>query len=293
MKKKLVSLFLYRLKVVTIVIPMAMAAVFASCKDDYSEDPVIDNPEDPVVTIIDTGATGDLTWSIDSNGKLTIAPTPPLTTAVMPNYEYSSLAPWYDDYRLSMTSVEIADGVTTIGISAFSNCSSLKSITIPDGVTAIGEAAFSNCVSLTSITIPDGVTTIKIFTFSNCSSLKSIIIPNGVTSIGGWAFTDCTGLTNITIPDKVTIIGSRAFTNCISLRSVTIGKGVKIIDSYAFDSCTSLTSIYSLPQQAPKVYNYAFEGVPFSTCTLYLPETNTEYDGNGWSQFTNRIENIR
>ena len=38
--------------------------------------------------------------------------------------------------------VVIPDGVTSIGDSAFSWCSSLTGITIPDGVTAIGNCAF-------------------------------------------------------------------------------------------------------------------------------------------------------
>ena len=46
----------------------------------------------------------------------------------------------------------IPDGVTSIGISAFTTCFSLTSITIPDSVTSIGEAAFSDCNSLTAVT---------------------------------------------------------------------------------------------------------------------------------------------
>lgn len=52
----------------------------------------------------------------------------------------------------SLTSVAIPTGVSSIGESTFSNCSSLASVTIPESVTSIGENAFLYCISLTSIT---------------------------------------------------------------------------------------------------------------------------------------------
>ncbi|MBQ0161207.1 MAG: leucine-rich repeat protein [Bacteroidales bacterium] len=42
--------------------------------------------------------------------------------------------------------------VTSIGYSAFLNCSGLTSVTVPSSVTYIDVAAFANCNSLTSIT---------------------------------------------------------------------------------------------------------------------------------------------
>ena len=94
-------------------------------------------------------------------------------------------------YRNSVQKIEIGNGVTSVGDSAFYYCYSLSSITIPDSVTSIGQYTFSVCYSLSSITIPDGVTSIASRAFNNCYSLTSITIPDGVTSIASYAFYYC------------------------------------------------------------------------------------------------------
>ena len=54
---------------------------------------------------------------------------------------------------------------------AFGGCSSLTSVNIPDGVTSIGCCAFEGYSSLTSVNIPDGITLIDGATFAGCSLL--------------------------------------------------------------------------------------------------------------------------
>ena len=70
--------------------------------------------------------------------------------------------------------------------------------TLAEGVTSIGNSAFSYCSELTSITISDSVTSIGDYAFSTCSGLMSITIPDSVTSIGSSVFYGCSGLTSIT-----------------------------------------------------------------------------------------------
>ena len=89
---------------------------------------------------------------------------------------------------LGCKNTTIPNNVTSIGDSAFYECTGLTSITIPSSVTSIGNSAFSGCTGLTSITIPSSVTRIGRSTFYECTGLTSIMIPSSVTSIDSWAF---------------------------------------------------------------------------------------------------------
>ena len=158
--------------------------------------------------------------------------------------EYYAITGYHgDDTNIVIPSVYNDKPVTTIGIYAFSDCSSLESVTIGNNVTSIGTFAFASCSSLTSITIPDSVTSIGEGAFASCSSLKSITIGNNVTSIGVCAFASCSSLTNIVIPESVTSIGGWAFSDCSSLTNIFIPESVTSIGEGAFWDCSSVTSI--------------------------------------------------
>ena len=133
--------------------------------------------------------------------------------------------------------------VTTIGGSAFRDCTGLTSVTIPNSVTSIGGYAFSICSGLTSVTIPNSMTSIDGYAFQYCSALTSVTIPESVTSIGSDAFYGCSGLTSVTIPNSVTSIGDQAFYGCSGLTSVAIGNSVTSIGKSAFDGCSSLIEV--------------------------------------------------
>ena len=143
-----------------------------------------------------------------------------------------------------ITDLVIPDGVTSIGSSAFRDCSGLTSITIPSSVTSIGNGAFYGCSGLTSVTIPNSVTSIGSSAFYRCSELTSITIPDSVTSIGQSAFYNCSKLTSVTIPNNVTSISQSTFYNCSGLTSITIPNSVTSIGKSAFSGCSGLENIY-------------------------------------------------
>ena len=183
-----------------------------------------------------------------------------------------------------LTSITIPGSVTSIGESAFSNCTGLTSITIPGSVTSIGESAFNSCTGLTSITIPNSVTSIYKFTFYGCSGLTSITIPNSVTSIGANTFSRCTGLTSITIPNSVTGIGDNAFQDCTGLTSIIIPNSVTTIGDYAFQDCTGLTSII-IPNSVTTIGVLAFNNCTGLT-SITIPNNVTRIEYGAFSGCT-------
>ena len=74
-------------------------------------------------------------------------------------------------------------------------------VVMPEDVTSIGNSAFMNCSSLTSITFPRSVSRIGKEAFRNCSNLTGINIPESVTSIGNKAFYGCSKLRQVSVPD--------------------------------------------------------------------------------------------
>lgn len=88
-------------------------------------------------------------------------------TGTMATYDEFEPAPW-NSSRVSIQSVIIGEGVTSIGAYSFSGCRSLASVTIPENVTSIGEYAFYGCQKITSAVIPEGVTSVGDFTLPIC-----------------------------------------------------------------------------------------------------------------------------
>ena len=59
----------------------------------------------------------------------------------------------------------------------------LKNVTFSSGLTTIGKSAFAQCSVLESIVIPEGVTTIEEDAFASCPDLKNLSIPNSLKKV--------------------------------------------------------------------------------------------------------------
>ena len=162
---------------------------------------------EPIV-VVDSGTSGDVSWTLTSDGVMTISGTGAM--ADYNGYDY----PWNSESDY-ITSVVIEEGVTTIGKCAFFDCYNLASVSIPASVTSIGASAFSNCgktATTLTVTIADGsaLTTIGSSAFEK-TKLTSITLPASVTSIEDYAFYDCSNLATITLNSNPYIIDNDVF----------------------------------------------------------------------------------
>ena len=241
----------------------------------------------------------NLTWTLDTEtGELTITGTGRM-------HYSTAYAPW-NTYSGYIKTVNIEDGVESIGTAAFKGCTNLTDITIPNTVTSIGYEAFYQCSKLPSITIPEGITSIDNYVFLNCFSLKDIyikdveswlnvslgmgslpsyytlhildendaevtdlVIPNTVSTIRSNAFNCCENLTNVMIPDNVISIERYAFSGCTGLKNVYLGNGVTKIGERAFGNCTLLDHI-NIPNSVTDIEDYTFTScVNLKNITLF------------------------
>ena len=169
---------------------------------------------------VQSGTTGDCTWTLDDDGTLTVS-----GNGEMGGYGYYQ----WDNAK----KVIINEGVTAIGENEFFACYDLESVSIPssvktinklafaldekltdvtisEGVTFIGNGAFYECKSLTSISLPKSVKTIELGAFSR-SGLKSLIIPECVKSLE--CVSGCENLTDVLVPASVTDFSNYVFCN--------------------------------------------------------------------------------
>lgn len=144
----------------------------------------------------------------------------------------------------TITSITIPEDVTTIGTSAFNQCTALTSVTLHDKITRIEQNAFIVCKSLEAIELPNSVTYIGSAAFRQCHSLTSVTLPESLTTISPSLFYECKNLTDVTIPNSITEIQIDAFNKCSALTTIHIPSSVTTISNTAFSGCTSLETIY-------------------------------------------------
>ena len=121
--------------------------------------------------------------------------------------------------------------VVRIGKKAFQNCNNVTSVSIANGVTSINESAFNGCSGITSFTMPNSVVKIEKNAFCGCWRMETIPLSSNLQILRDYAFQACTNLLSITIPGSVDSIGSSVFFNCPNLQSIIVETGNTVYDS--------------------------------------------------------------
>lgn len=174
----------------------------------------------------------------------------------------------------SLSNVTLYSGTPelVIGISAFSNCSSITAIEIPvKNAANLGESAFAGCKALSSVTLYDELDYLPANIFSNTSINKVMIydeaytgtnfFPSGLTYIGKNAFQDSTlGSLDFSRASGMTYIGEYSFAGSY-FTSLKFPNGLKQIDALAFNSASSL--YLELPNSVTTIKEGAFK-----TCSI-------------------------
>jgi hypothetical protein len=156
--------------------------------------------------------------------------------------------------------VFLGSSVRYIGDEAFFCCEGLETITIPHSVLAISDAAFYGCCGLTEIELNDGLRFMGKSVFVDCINLRSITLPDSITTIEENLFSGCYGLTRVYLPDCVTHIKKAAFSCCRNIETITIPSGVMAIEERAFYNCISLKEVHCLPSIPPIASSHTWDG---------------------------------
>ena len=167
--------------------------------------------------------------------------------------------PW-KDYAESITKVQISEGVTSLGKSAFQNLTALRETNIPASITQLGDHIYRGDASLTTVNWAKGFTAPKITDtdsngskysgtyvptsmFDGCKSLGadqelSAWLPESFTGVGCAAFRGTAFKVDFEKWTKLSYIGARSFEKMPNLDAVTVESdwqfGLRGKDSCAF-----------------------------------------------------------
>lgn len=165
------------------------------------------------------------------------------------------------DYGNKIISVNLPEGLTTIGVRAFYGCDKLTSINIPSSVTTIGDDAFANCSNLNTVTFAENSQLQHVgWAFEGISI--DVILPNGVQA--EWDIYDA---------DEKFIYGFRDYTYFSGIDALTIKKYIGNEDTVV------------IPEKF-NGYNVHINGTPFAdtnVTTIYCYfERNGYENGYDW-----------
>ena len=169
MKRRVLSMLL----AASMTLQLMSGAVFATGTESSESTGATGSAESAPAVLFGGTCGDDLTWTITSDGLLTIS-----GTGAMYDYddENRKLAPWSENADLvgRVDRIVVKEGVTTLGSYAFSRMRNADSVSLPEGLTSLGDYAFKECDDLFYVTLPSTVTELGESLFYNCDCLVHI-----------------------------------------------------------------------------------------------------------------------
>lgn len=243
--------------------------------------------------VVESGICGEnLTWTLDSEGILTISGTGSM-------YDY---APWYS-CTADIKKLVIEEGVTAIGAGVFDDCrieslvinmseidltfadmAGLKNITLGTNVSSVPEGAFPADAAIyvpdqrvralvKNSGVPDERILWTVIRFGVCGENLTWILDStgtfeisGTGAMRGDALIKLTGdekamIKRIVIGSGITSIGDSEFYLCEELSDISIPDTVTYIDDLAFFGCVSLAEVF-IPDSVTSIGLWAFADLP-------------------------------
>ena len=142
-----------------------------------------------------------------------------------------------------LKSLTVADGIAVVPSGLCNGCDQLSSVALADSVTTITMYAFFNTKALKKIDLKN-VRTIDGYAFWG-SGLTDLVLPGSVKNVGSRAFEACTSLTKVTInAADLTLENNNTFAGCNSLNTVVTSADSKIneLNNSAFGPDTTYGS---------------------------------------------------
>lgn len=179
------------------------------------------------------------------------------------------------------TSVVIPDSLTWLGWNFLQGCSLIvTSVVIPSTVTSIGMGAFYQSTTLTSVTINSESINIGDSAFYECNRISTVIAPSQAIldrvipvckkgtmdanyNVNGLKKYTITTVKDVVIPSSINYISDDTLRGCKSIMtSVLIPSTVSMISNTAFQDCPKLTTfIVSSPSVLNQVLSSCQQGI--------------------------------
>ncbi len=230
------------------------------------------------------GTYGELTWHIDNDV---------LTISGAGSMEDDVTYPWTGCHYQS---IQIEEGITTIGCKAFANATSVQAVTLPSTLTEIHAYAFRKTL-LTELILPENIHVIEEGAFQDCFMLKNVDMQCTLTEIAAHLFEITEEVSSyprrkmqITLPESVTSIGDYAFANhrlANENDTFPLPDQLQTVGSYAF-AHAYYTVV--LPDSVSSIYDSSFYFA--ETLTLGAGLTQILPSAEGFTLMDSQIDKI-